>query len=155
MKILLKRKFLLISLIVAVLALIITGSVLADTVFNVPAQVNVVAPTYDIGVYSDSACTIPLKNLIWASDLPQGGQRDMILYVKNEGNMDASILATLQNPPSGVTLENNRILVSRGSNQSFDLILQASPTANLGTSQKFTITFTSSALPTTTTTTTQ
>ena len=153
MEILKKRKFLLISLIVTILALMIAGTVLATTVFNIPAQVNVVAPTYDIEVYSDSACTIPLTSVIWASDLPQGGERDMTVYVKNVGNMDASVLATLENAPSGVSLINDTITVARGSSAAFDLELQANALAQLGAAQKFTINFTSSAPAATTTTT--
>jgi hypothetical protein len=154
LKILLKRRFLLISLIVTILALVIASAVWAATVFTIPAQVNVVAPTYDIAVFSDPACTIPLTNLVWAADLPQGGERDRTVYIKNVGNMDALVTATLQSPPSGVTLENDTITVSMGTSSSFDVVLVASADAQLGAAQKFTITFTSTAPPTTTTTTT-
>jgi len=68
--------------------------------------------------------------------------------------MDDSVLATLVNAPSGVSLVNDTILVPRGESEAFDLELQATATAQIGATQKFTITFTSSALPTTTTTTT-
>ena len=153
MKILLKRKLLLMSLIVAILILVFAGTVLAATAIMVPAQVNVVAATYDVQVYSDIACTIPLKNLVWASDLPQGGERDRTVYIKNMGNMDALVIATLQSAPDGVTLPNNTIIVQRGASVSFDLALQATASAHIGSAQTFTIVFTSSALSTTTTTT--
>ena len=154
LKTLLKKRVLLISVIAAILALVIGGIVLADTVITVPGQINVVAPTYDIEVFSDAACTIPLTSVIWASDIPQGGERTETVYVKNVGNMDDSVLATLVNAPSGVSLVNDTILVPRGESEAFDLELQATATAQIGATQKFTITFTSSALPTTTTTTT-
>ena len=145
MKILLKRKLLLIPLIVIILAAVIAGTVLAATTIIIPGKVNVVAATYDIQVYLDAGCTIPLTSVVWAADLPQGGQQTRTVYIKNIGNMDASVVGTLQSPPDGVTLVNDPIIVSAGTSSAYDLTLQASASAQIGSSQTFTITFTSSA----------
>lgn len=147
MKILLKRRLLLISLIVTILVLAITGTVLAATLIVIPAKVSVVAATYDIQVYSDPACTMPLTSLVWASDLPQGGERVRTIYLKNVGNMDAFITASLQSPPAGVTIVNNTTTISRGTSTAFDIDLEASASAQIGSSQSFTININSSAPP--------
>ena len=136
-----------ISLVVIILALAIAGSVLAANLINIPGKINVVAATYDIEVYSDPACTVPLTSLVWASDLPQGGERVRTVYIKNVGNMDALVTATLGSAPAGVTIQNNTVTVTRGTSSQFDVDLVASATANLGAGQTFTITFTSTAPP--------
>jgi len=51
------------SLIVAILILVFAGTVLAATAIMVPAQVNVVAATYDIQVYSDMPAPYPSRTL--------------------------------------------------------------------------------------------
>jgi len=147
LKILLKKRFFLISLVITILALAIAGTVLAANVIVVPGKVNVVAATYDIQVYSDSACTIPLTNLVWAADLPEGGQRERTVYIKNIGNMDALVTVTLQSPPNGVTIVNNTLPISSGATAAFNVVLQADPFASIGSAQAFSITFNSAAPP--------
>ena len=163
MKTLLKRKFVAITIAIAVLSLVITGTVWAISSFAIPSQVKVVAATSDIKLYTDPALTDEVKSLVWA-DLPAGsGTRFRTIYIKNFGNSDVNVVATVQGLPSGVTLVGEaKTVVQRGGSGSLTITLMASKTAVLDASfSAFTLTVTSTVVdntvpttPTTTTTTT-
>jgi hypothetical protein len=82
---------------------VFSGIVYAATSIDVPGNVNVVQATNDIELYSDPACKYPLTSLTWP-DLPNGGERTKNVYVKNVGNTDAEVTATLVGAPTGVFL---------------------------------------------------
>jgi hypothetical protein len=76
---------------VAVIALVIIGLASAVTTFaalsasqNV-ASSGVVAVSANIGVYSDSGCTIPLSSITWGN-LTAGTNIQRTIYVKNTGS---------------------------------------------------------------------
>jgi hypothetical protein len=148
LKTLLKRKLVAIPLAIAVLSLIITGTVFAVTSFIIPGQVNVVPATSDIKLYSDPSFTNELKSLAWG-DLPAGsGTRFRTIYIQNLANCDVDVVATAQNLPSGVTLaEEPKTMLTRGGNGSLTIRLTASQTATMGLSTGVTLTITSTPVP--------
>jgi len=156
---LLKRKIVVVPLVVAAVALLITGVVYAVSSIVIPGKVNVVTATSDIKLYSDPNLTDELTTLVWG-DLPAGsGTRFRTIYIKNLGNSDVNVVATAQNLPTGVTLADEaNTVVPRGGSGSLTITLTARKTAVLGpASSAFTITITSTVVdntPTTATTTT-
>lgn len=146
MNILLKRKIFVIPLIVVMAVAVFGGVIYAATAITVPGQVNIVVATNDIEVYSNSRYTVELTEIIW-NDLPVGGEKYRIVYIRNIGNTDAQVVATLQGAPAGVTLREgaDTIVISRRSQAAFTLYLEAATTANIGSSS-FTVTFTSTPI---------
>jgi hypothetical protein len=54
-----------------------------------------------LGVYSDSACTTPKTDITWG-DLQPGGSTHQTVYIKNTGNVAATLSCTFGNwVPSG------------------------------------------------------
>jgi len=143
MKKLLKRKIFFVPLIAVIASAVFSGAVYAATAIIEPGQVNVVAATNDIIIYSDSACNFEITKIIW-TDLPVGGERTRIVYVKNIGNTDALVVATLQGAPAGVALKvgTDSVTVTAGSQASFTLYLEATQAAPIAPAS-FTVTFTS------------
>jgi len=146
MKKVLKRKSFVIPLIVVTAIVVFGVAVYAATAIIVPGQVNIVAATNDIKIYSDSAYTFELTKIIWG-DLPIGGERGRNVYIRNIGNTDAKVVATLQGAPAGVALKVNTdsINITAGSQSAFTLYLEAAITAEIESSS-FTVTFTSTPI---------
>ena len=155
MKFLLKKRLVFIPLIIIIAVLAIGGIVLAANQVIIQGQANIVSATYDIEVYADPACTIPLTPPLTWSILPTGEKRSKTVYVKNIGNSDALVTAALQTSVSGVTLAPVQVTVPRGGSTGLSLQLNAAPTAPLG-SAALTIVLTSvqASQATSTTTTT-
>jgi hypothetical protein len=155
LKFLLKKRLIFIPLIIIIAVLAIGGIVLAANQLIIPGQANIVSATYDIEVYADPACTIPLTPPLTWSILPTGEKRSKTVYVKNVGNSDALITPTLQTSVSGVTLAPVSVTVPRGGSIGLSLQLISTPSASLG-SASLTITLSSvqASQATTTTTTT-
>ena len=132
MKKLLKKKYFLVPLITIAALGVCAGAVYAATALTFPGQVNVVAATNDIKVYSDPDCKFELTALQW-TDLPVGGESIKTVYVKDIGNTDASVTATLQGAPDGVALKSgtNTVQIKAGTSDQFDLILEANQSAAL------------------------
>lgn len=155
MKSLLKRKFIIVPIIVVIVVLTMVGIVLAANSIMISGKVNVVPATYDIAIFQDSTLKTQLPQpLVW-SDLPTGEKRSKTVYIENTGNCDALVVATLQSPPTGITLDLASTVVPRLSSAPMTLTLNASPQTSLG-AKAITISFTSTQnnLVTTTTTTT-
>jgi len=83
-----KRKL---SIATAVVALVIIGIALALTTFAVittsqtVSSTGAVSTSANLGLYSDSACTIPLSSINWGT-LTAGGTSIQTIYVKNIGS---------------------------------------------------------------------
>ena len=124
--------FFIIPVIIIALVLATAGVVLAVNSITIPAKANVVKATFDIEAYADPGCTIALPNpLVWSS-LPTGESRSKTIYLKNTGNSDSKVVATMS-PTSGVTIaDDTSVTVPRGGTASLVLTLQASPSANIG-----------------------
>jgi hypothetical protein len=155
LKSLLKRKFIIMPIIVVIVVLAMVGIVLAANSIMISGKVNVVPATYDIAIFQDSTLKTQLPQpLVW-SDLPTGEKRSKTVYIENTGNCDALVVATLQSPPAGITLDTASTVVPRLSSAPMTLTLEATPQTSLG-AKTITIGFTSTQnnLVTTTTTTT-
>jgi hypothetical protein len=155
LKSLLKRKFIIMPIIVVIVVLAMVGIVLAANSIMISGKVNVIPATYDIEIYQDSTLKTQLPQpLVW-SDLPTGEKRSRTVYIENTGNCDALVVASIQSPDPGITLDLASTVVPRLSSSPMTLTLIAAPKTSLG-SKAITINFTSSqnSLVTTTTTTT-
>ena len=143
MKKLMKRKIFFIPLIVVIALVVFAGGVYAATAIMLPGQVNIVAATNDIKVYLDSGCNFEITKIIW-NDLPVGGERTKTVYIKNIGNTDANVVASLQGAPAGVNLKVNTdsMTVLAGQPATFNLVLDATQAAPIAAAS-FTVTFTS------------
>lgn len=143
MKKLLKIKIFSVPLVLVVAVAVFGGAVYAATTLTLPGQVNIVAATCDIKIYSDPECNFEITKIIW-DDLPVGGERTKTVYVKNTGNTDAKVTAVLQSPPAGVAfkLGTNSILVNSGAQVGFTLFLEATQAAQIA-SAAFTVNFAS------------
>jgi len=53
-------------------------------------------PTVDVGVYSDSNCTIALTSIVWGS-IEKGGSVNKIAYIKNSGNQGVTLSLAAEN----------------------------------------------------------
>jgi hypothetical protein len=102
----------------------------------------------NVGVYSDSGCTIPYSSLDWGT-IDNGSQTVKTIYVKNEGtsNMSLSISNNTWVPvdaTSYLTLTWNResYLLTNGTSISANLTLAVSPTFTNGTDFSFNIVIT-------------
>jgi hypothetical protein len=153
LKALLKRKYIIIPLIAVVLALTISGIALAVNSLIIAGQANVAKASYDIEVYADAACTIPITPPLTWSTLPTGESRSRTVYVKNTGNSDALVTPSLNATNYGITLEKTSVTVARGGSASLTLVLDANPNSVIGTSA-LTITLNSVQASQATTTTT-
>ena len=158
MKKLMKNR-LIFGIVVSVMAMaVLAGIVYAATIVQLSSQVNIVAATNDIKVFSDPACKYEITSLTWA-DLPQGGESTKRIYILNTGNTDAEVTATLVGAPTGLFLKEGSdvITVTAGKSAGFDLMLEANTTATVG-SPTFTVNLTCAPAfvnpPVTTTTTT-
>jgi hypothetical protein len=142
MKKLLKKKIFFVPLIVVIALVVFAGGVYAATAIMLPGQVNIVAATNDIKVYLDSGCNFEITKIIW-NDLPVGGERTKTVYIKNIGNTDADVVATLQGAPAGMAFKvgTDSMLVPAGSQTSFPLILEATQAAPIAAAS-FTVTLT-------------
>ena len=141
--------------IVVIVVLAMAGIVLAANSIMISGKVNVIQATYDIEIYQDSTLKTQLPQpLVW-SDLPTGEKRSRTVYIENTGNCDALVVASIQSPDPGITLDLASTVVPRLSSSPMTLTLIAAPKTSLG-SKAITINFTSSqnSLVTTTTTTT-
>jgi hypothetical protein len=90
----------------AILAIMVVGLVLAVTTAgllsvsqSVPSSGTIT--TVNVGVYSDSACNLPLTSIDWGTISP-GNIVTRIIYVKNTGTaqITLSMTKTDWNPPS-------------------------------------------------------
>ncbi|MDD5190368.1 MAG: hypothetical protein PHE50_04930 [Dehalococcoidales bacterium] len=143
MKMLLKKKTLGISLAVVMTVAVFGGAVYAVTSTTFPGQVNIVAATNDIKIFSDSSYMFELTKITW-NDLPVGGERTRTVYIRNIGNTNAVVTASLVNAPAGVALAEGTtsMIINAGSQGDFNLTLEANTTVNTG-SASFTVSFNS------------
>ena len=142
----LKKKIFIMPLIIVIAVLSLGGAVYAAYAITVPGQVNIVAATNDIKVYSTPNYTFELAKIIW-DDLPIGGERCRDVYIKNLGNTDAKVVVTLQGAPAGVGLKagTSALYIEAGSQSAFSLCLEATTTTQTESSS-FTLTFTSTPI---------
>jgi hypothetical protein len=90
----------------AILAIVVVGLVLTLTTVGL-VSVNQTVPstgtitTVNVGVYSDSACTLPLTSIDWGTISP-GTTVTRTIYVKNTGNTQITLSMTTNswNPTS-------------------------------------------------------
>src|SRR4030067_1671225 len=104
----------------------------------------------NVGVYSDSACTLNLTSIDWGSVYP-GGSVPRMIYVKNTGNvpMTLSMAATGWNPAGAagqinVTWDKENDVLNSGQSTSATLTLSVSPTISGVTSFSMSIVITGS-----------
>lgn len=95
--------------IIAITALITVSIILTATTFaaigvnkNLSSS-GIVAVTPNLGVYSNSACTVPASTINWGS-LSPGGTTNQTIYVKNTGNGTSLYLSMITSnwSPEGV-----------------------------------------------------
>jgi hypothetical protein len=86
-----------------------------------------------VGVYENSACTVPLSSLTWGT-LDPGSSTIKTMYVKNEGTspMNLSMTTNTWNPANAlnyitVTWNQNGTIVNAGLNVQANVTLTVSP----------------------------
>jgi len=87
---------------------IVLISGLLNTTSSVQSQGTITTPppppppsSLTLGIYSDSACTTPITDISWG-DLQPGGSTHQTVYIKNTGNVAATLSCTFANwVPSG------------------------------------------------------
>jgi len=133
-----KRK---ISITVIVAALILIGVSLTLITFatlstsSTLSSTGSVSTTTNLGLYSDSGCTIPLNSINWGA-ITAGGSVTRTIYVKNLSSGSALTLsmATSNWSPSNsngyltISWNQNGTELQPGTSISVDLILSVSPT---------------------------
>jgi hypothetical protein len=102
----------------------------------------------NVGVYSDSGCTIPYSSLDWGT-IDNGSQTVKTVYVKNEGtsNMTLSISNNTWVPVDAtsylaLTWNRESYLLANGTSVNANLTLAVSPTFTNGTDFSFNIVIT-------------
>ena len=134
----------------AILAIVVVGLVLAVTTAGllsvsqtVPSTGTVTVPTptptptpittVDVGVYSDSACNLPLTSIDWGTISP-GGSVTRTIYVKNTGNtqITLSMTKTNWNPPNAdglitITWDKESTILTTNAVATATLTLSVSP----------------------------
>jgi hypothetical protein len=130
----------------------VVGSAATLAVLNVqipiPSAGLVVA--VNVGVYSDSACTLNLTSIDWGSVYP-GGSVSRTIYVKNTGNVPITLTMTTTawNPASAagqitVTWDKENATLNPGQSTSATLTLTVSPSISGVTSFSMNIVITGS-----------
>lgn len=144
LKKLLKRRFIAVPLVIIMTLAVCSGIVYAATTLSYPSSVRVVSSSSSIIIYSDSTYIRQLQNIEW-NDLPVGGETVTTVYIKNVGNTDAIVTASISNAPAGIWLDpgSSSIEITAGETAEMNLKLEASASASSALSSSFTIGFTS------------
>jgi hypothetical protein len=137
---------------VAVMGLVISalGALVVTRTISNTGNIKVVtpSPSVQLGVYSDSGCTIALSSVSWGT-LDPGSTATATAYLKNEGNVPVtlSIQASNWNPASAqnyftLTWNRNGYVLAVGASVQAVLSLAVSSSISNVTSFSFDITIT-------------
>lgn len=119
--------------IVAVMAVVVSalGALMVSRTISNTGNVRAVG----VGIYSDSACTVPLSSINWGA-LDPGATTGATIYVKNEGNVAVRLSMTVSNwSPAGassyLTLSWNREGTTLNAGSSIQAVLTLSISSSI------------------------